>query len=124
MNEYETLLGKVKELNRELALAYVSAFGQMQEADDKDFRFHDGRCDALTDAKQLVEKIIEESPSRPGLAMVNDEFVAGLVAVREKMLENRSQFLDSGQGKMIRWEIENCVALVENLLEETRVARP
>lgn len=62
MNDYETLLEKVKGLNRELALSYISAFGQMQEADGGDFRFHDGRCDALTDAKQLVEKIIEESP--------------------------------------------------------------
>lgn len=124
MNDYETLLEKVKGLNRELALSYISAFGQMQEADGGDFRFHDGRCDALTDAKQLVEKIIEESPSRPGLAMVNDEFIAGLVAIREEMIKRQALYESSAPYGETWGEIGNCVSLVENLLEETRVARP
>lgn len=97
MNEYETLLGKVKGLNRELALSYISAFGQMQEAENgSDFGFHDGRCDALTDAKQLVEKIIEESPGKGGAVKLAAGATVDLWTGYRRQVQSLHQFGKDG----------------------------
>jgi len=64
MNDYERLLERVKGLNRELAMLQLTAFGQVIESTNEEEKaWNEGSASALQASKELVEKIIEESPA-------------------------------------------------------------
>ncbi len=76
MNYYERLLKRVKMLNIELSVNAASAHSKSNEESPTEYGgdrdTYTGRADAYDDAKQLVEKILEDFPDKLGVAVLEN----------------------------------------------------